>query len=219
MKLNRKWFITSLSIFLYQMTRAAFSEASEAPQSPSDYRVLRNPGECTPSSGLSVGSCPGWCQGELRGGWVTVQRGRGWDSLTWAYILLFLHICHIEAPQVHGSHTECELANCPSLSQPIWEPGQVAVTVQVVGVEAPRRGRDWGKMLSQSEVNRVGQTFCAPLPSVIALQSPGKHFPLYEWVTMGASALLLPNHKWLVIFTCRPTSNWYLQGSEQFPIS
>lgn len=79
---------------------------------------------------------------------MTVQRKEGWGRLTWAYVLLLLHIRHIEAPQVHRSHAECELANCPPLSQPIREPGQVAVTVQVVGVEAAGRGRDRGKMLS-----------------------------------------------------------------------
>lgn len=47
-----------------------------------------------------------------------------------------------EGPQMHGSHAERELANCPSLSQPVREPGQVAVAVQVVGVEAPGRGWD-----------------------------------------------------------------------------
>lgn len=54
---------------------------------------------------------------------------------TWTHILLLLHVCYTEASQVHRRHAEGELANCPPLSQPIREPGQVTITVQVVGVE------------------------------------------------------------------------------------
>ena len=81
--------------------------------------------------------------------------GEWWGHLTWAHVLLLLHVRHVEAPQVHRSHAESELANGPPLSQPIREPGQVAVAVQVVGVEAPGRGRDRWTMMSQQEVGRV----------------------------------------------------------------
>lgn len=78
-------------------------------------------------------------------------------GLTWAHVLFLLHIRHVEAPQVHRSHAECELANRPSLPQPIREPGQVTVTVQMVGMEAAGMGRGRGKTVSQREVDRVGQ--------------------------------------------------------------
>lgn len=105
----------------------------------------------------------------------TSRSGRAYGrALTWAHVLLLLHVGHVEAPQVHRSHAECELANCAPLSQPIREPGQVAVTVQVVGVEAPGRGRAEGRHCHS--MNRggchwlnSGPNLFAPLCSVTAL--------------------------------------------------
>jgi len=37
-----------------------------------------------------------------------------------------------------GGHALCERGQPPSLPQPIRQPGQVAVAVQAVGVQAPR---------------------------------------------------------------------------------
>ena len=64
------------------------------------------------------------------------RRGGEPCHLTWAHVLLLLHVCHAEAPQVHRGHAESELADGPPLPQPVREPGQVAVTEQVVGVQA-----------------------------------------------------------------------------------
>lgn len=116
---------------------------------------------------------------------MAVWAGGSGGRLTWADILLLLHIRHVEAPQVHRSHAEGELADGPPLSQPIREPGQVAVTVQVVGVEAPGRRRDREKMLSQWEVGKLplaeqsGTDLSAPWPRVILLGRPGERLPLY----------------------------------------
>lgn len=104
-----------------------------------------NPGGSAPRSGLGCVSEARGTSGSVAGAESQRRRGAPWGSLTWAHVLLLLHVRHVEAPQVHRGHAECELANGPSLSQPIREPGQVAVTVQVVGVEAPGRGRDRGK--------------------------------------------------------------------------
>lgn len=57
------------------------------------------------------------------------RRGGEPRHLTWAHVLLLLHVCHVEAPQVHRSHAESERADGPPLSQPVREPGQVAVTI------------------------------------------------------------------------------------------
>lgn len=140
------------------------------------------------------------------------RRRAGWrGSLTWAHVLLLLYVRHVEAPQVHGSHAECELADGPPLSQPVREPGQVAVAVQVVGVEAPRRGTDRGKTLSQHE----GGGGChwldrgAPLPSVIILRGPGQHLPC---------TTELPSHRWQLPSRAGH-SRCMRPGSEQVPIS
>lgn len=102
-----------------------------------------NPGGSAPSSGLGCVSESRVTSGESWGRRRSAGGAR--SGLTWAHVLLLLHVRHVEAPQVHRGHAECELADGPSLSQPIREPGQVAVAVQVVGVEAPGRGRDRGK--------------------------------------------------------------------------
>lgn len=119
-------------------------------------------------------------------------------ALTGAHVFLLLHVRHVEAPQVHRRHAECKLANRTPLSQPIREPGQVAVTVQVVRVEAPGRGRDRGKTLSQHEPGRLplaeqsGPNLFAPLPSGTALgghsalcttESPQEPPPWYRQAT------------------------------------
>lgn len=89
------------------------------------------------------------------------RRGGEPCHLTWAHVLLLLHVCHVEAPQVHRSHAESELADGPPLSQPVREPGQVAVTVQVVGVEAPGSGGEWGEAVTAGSGEAAsGRTEC-----------------------------------------------------------
>ena len=41
-----------------------------------------------------------------------------------------------------GGHALSEGSQAPPGSEPIREPGQVTVTVEVVGVQTPERGRD-----------------------------------------------------------------------------
>lgn len=50
----------------------------------------------------------------------------------------FLHIRDVEASHVGGGHALGEGSQAPPLPQPIREPRQVAVTVQVVGVQTAR---------------------------------------------------------------------------------
>lgn len=66
--------------------------------------------------------------------WVDVE-------LTIADKILLLHIWDIEASHVGGGHALGEGSQAPSGSEPIREPGQVTVTVEVVGVQTPEIGR------------------------------------------------------------------------------
>lgn len=56
-----------------------------------------------------------------------------------------------------GGHALCERGQPPPLSQPIGEPGQVAVAVQVVGVQATRMGENnEGKTVRQHQIKVKG---------------------------------------------------------------
>lgn len=65
--------------------------------------------------------------------------------------LLLLHLGHVVPPQVRRGHALSVETQTGALSQPLRQPGHVAVTLQVVGVQATGRG-DWqrggGGMLS-----------------------------------------------------------------------
>ena len=126
------------------------------------------------------------------------RRGGEPCHLTWAHVLLLLHVCHAEAPQVHRGHAESELADGPPLPQPVREPGQVAVTVQVVGVQAPGSGeegrgchrRKWGGCHWQNAV----------LPPCAFAQHDHPRDPRGELssamqTATGSSTLLLLTHK------------------------
>lgn len=58
-------------------------------------------------------------------------------ELTIADKILLLHIWDIEAPHVGGGHALGEGSQAPPGSEPIREPGQVTVTVEIVGVQTP----------------------------------------------------------------------------------
>lgn len=60
-------------------------------------------------------------------------------DLTVADKVFLRHIRDIEAPHVGGGHALGKGGQASPGSEPIREPGQVTVTVQVVGVQTPER--------------------------------------------------------------------------------
>lgn len=48
---------------------------------------------------------------------------------------MLLDLSHVEAAELRWARALGEQAHCGSLAKPLSQPGQVAVTVQVVGVE------------------------------------------------------------------------------------
>lgn len=71
---------------------------------------------------------------ETNGVWECVSR-----TCTNEFSLLYIR--DVEAPHVGGRHALRKGGQAPPLSQPIREPWQVAVTVQVVGVQTARHRR------------------------------------------------------------------------------
>lgn len=61
--------------------------------------------------------------------------------LTSAEKILLLHIWDVETSHVGGGHALGEGSQAPPDSEPIGEPGQLTVTVEVVGVETPETDR------------------------------------------------------------------------------
>lgn len=49
---------------------------------------------------------------------------------------MFLHLCHIESSEFRGARALGEKTNRGPLSEPLCQPGQVTVAVQIVGVQA-----------------------------------------------------------------------------------
>lgn len=49
---------------------------------------------------------------------------------------MFLHLCHIESSELRGGRTLGEQTDRRPLSEPLGQPGQVTVAVQIVGVQA-----------------------------------------------------------------------------------
>ncbi len=66
-------------------------------------------------------------------------------ELTIADKILLLHIWDIEAPHVGGGHALGEGSQAPPCSEPIREPGQVTVTVEIVGVQTSETDGDKDK--------------------------------------------------------------------------
>lgn len=67
-----------------------------------------------------------------------IEQHKGPLSLTTADKFSFLNLGYIVAPQVGRAHTLGVEAHSRPLTQPVREPGQVAVTVQVVGMQATK---------------------------------------------------------------------------------
>lgn len=70
---------------------------------------------------------------------VSHERGDGADTSaqpTCADKLLLLHLGHVVPPQVRRGHALRVKTQTGALSQPLRQPGHVAVTLQVVGVQA-----------------------------------------------------------------------------------
>lgn len=79
-----------------------------------------------------------------------------WQSaaLTTADELPLLDLSHVMAPQVCWAHALSVEAYTWPLPQPVRQPGQVAVTVEVVGVQATawedrHPGLNWGEQTEQ----------------------------------------------------------------------
>lgn len=71
--------------------------------------------------------------------------------------LSFLNIRDIETSHMGGGHALCERCQPPPLPQPIGKPGQVAVAVQAVGVQATREGENnEGKTVRQHQIKVRG---------------------------------------------------------------
>lgn len=48
---------------------------------------------------------------------------------------MLLYLCHIESSELGGGSALGEQTDCRPLPEPLSQPGQMTVTVQVVGVE------------------------------------------------------------------------------------
>ena len=55
---------------------------------------------------------------------------------------MLLHFSHVEASELCGARALSEEADGGSLPQPLCQPGQVTVAVEVVGVETAGTNRD-----------------------------------------------------------------------------
>lgn len=55
---------------------------------------------------------------------------------------MFLDLRHIKSSELRRPGTLGEKTNCRPLSEPLSQPSQVTVTVQVVGVETAGKGRE-----------------------------------------------------------------------------
>lgn len=103
-----------------------------------------------------------------------------------------MHLCHVEAPKAGGPRALGEESDGGPLSQPLREPGQVAVTEQVVGVQ-PATGEQ--QLMDPSPIS----------PS----RSPNSGLPL-------PSSLLSQPALWpgIIEFLC-PDHSPQLQGQNQ----
>lgn len=60
---------------------------------------------------------------------------------------MFLHLCHVQPSELSRRSALSEQTDGGPLSEPLGQPGQVTVTVQVVGVEtAVQRRKDKRRM-------------------------------------------------------------------------
>lgn len=76
----------------------------------------------------------------------TDSKANRWTRPTCAHKLLLLHLGHVVPPQVRRGHALRVKTQPGALSQPLWQPGYVAVTLQVVGVQAAEgQRRRWAR--------------------------------------------------------------------------
>lgn len=57
---------------------------------------------------------------------------------------MFLDLCHIESSELRGGRALGEETNCGPLSEPLGQPRQMTVTVQIVRVETAVKGEKKG---------------------------------------------------------------------------
>lgn len=81
----------------------------------------------------------------------------GWRRPTCAGKLLLLHLGHVVAPQVWRGHALSVEAQTGALSQPLRQPGDVTVTLQVVGVQTAEEEEGEGWMDEETDGRREGR--------------------------------------------------------------
>lgn len=82
-----------------------------------------------------------------------IGKQKGSFSLTTADKFPFLNLSYIMAPQVGRPHTLSVEAHPRPLAQPVREPGQVAVTIQVVRMESTKWGQRRLKQENRKELH------------------------------------------------------------------
>lgn len=92
-----------------------------------------------------------------------IPQSCSWPTCT--HKLLFLHLCHVVAPQVWRGHALCVETQAGALSQPLGQPGHMAVALQVVGVQAagqrPGRGGRSGDQSVSGLINCQMSGLCS----------------------------------------------------------
>lgn len=91
----------------------------------------------------------------------------GIGSITRADKVLLLHLSHEESTQADGRQAEGELADGAALAQPLRQPGQVAVTVQEIGVQPP--AKHTANKPTVTEGNKQNKTNPQREPSTMSL--------------------------------------------------
>ncbi len=65
--------------------------------------------------------------------------------------LFLLHLSHVVPPQVRRGHALRVKTQTGALAQPLRQPGHVAVTLQVVGVQATGEGEEGMRSVRRSQ--------------------------------------------------------------------
>lgn len=72
--------------------------------------------------------------------WRTVGK-RKKKGVTWTTELMFLDLSHVDPAELWWRWALCEQTKCGPLTQPLGQPGQVAVTIQIIWVQTAKGGK------------------------------------------------------------------------------